>query len=331
MVLQCDSRRHEFNARYATPSAFVGASYPFNEGEWYHMACVYDGSEIRLYVNGRMVGTHSYSGGLEYTNQNLLLFHRNMHISGAEKDHSVRDMRLSNTARYTSDFLPNWELSADSDTVALFRANEGSGTVLQSSVGGYSATIDGQASWGVSGPYCGFQDLDSDGVLAWEDCDDENDSVWDARAGVSETCAAHSCERILNDGYSTGDGVYWLDPDGSGGVAADCDMTIDGGGWTKIFGIETSGPAKQPVPGTLNEGISLAHAGDGFVLPTELSAQKTNLDFSEMRFECEKYSVGRKLHIQTDNVSVIDFLIGDSNVYTVASGAIPYSEMIPQS
>jgi hypothetical protein len=44
-----------------------------------------------------------------------------------------------------------------------------------------------------------------------------------------------SCLDVLEAGLSTGGGIYWLDPDGSGGSAsyqAYCDMSTDGGGWT---------------------------------------------------------------------------------------------------
>ena len=75
-------------------------------------------------------------------------------------------------------------------------------------------------------------DTDGDGVQAWEDCDDDDASVSNVGSGGSALCAGESCKTILDDGYSTGDGSYWIDPAGTGGVEVYCDMTTDGGGWS---------------------------------------------------------------------------------------------------
>jgi hypothetical protein len=49
--------------------------------------------------------------------------------------------------------------------------------------------------------------------------------------------AGASCAAILAAGDAAGNGAYWLDVDGDGGVApflAHCDMVTDGGGWTLV-------------------------------------------------------------------------------------------------
>ena len=77
-----------------------------------------------------------------------------------------------------------------------------------------------------------------------EECDDGNNNDGDgcsaacaAAYGLAEKKPGKSCKDIqsVNAGAKLGDGAYWLDPDGSGGVAAYrvwCDLTSAGGGWT---------------------------------------------------------------------------------------------------
>ena len=54
--------------------------------------------------------------------------------------------------------------------------------------------------------------------------------------GSRQNCPSLDCATILNDGHSTGDGFYWIDPNIPSAYEVYClmDSAYDGGGWTLI-------------------------------------------------------------------------------------------------
>ena len=76
-------------------------------------------------------------------------------------------------------------------------------------------------------------DVDCDGFLTGNDCDD-SDSNLNVSNGGSASCASTTCLDILNDGYSAGTGLYYIDPLGNSAYQVYCDMETDGDGWTMV-------------------------------------------------------------------------------------------------
>jgi len=68
------------------------------------------------------------------------------------------------------------------------------------------------------------------------DCDGTRDS---GLSGSDATCAAVSCAAILDERPDVDDDFYWLDPEEDGtAVEALCDMTTEGGGWTRCAWVD---------------------------------------------------------------------------------------------
>ncbi len=70
------------------------------------------------------------------------------------------------------------------------------------------------------------------GVTNSDDCDDTDPNDF---PGASAACPGTTCEDIIAADSTLGNGTYTFDPDGDGtSFTADCEMTIDGGGWTQL-------------------------------------------------------------------------------------------------
>lgn len=105
---------------------YVSAIAPTDQGiksdQWAHIAGVFDGREMRLYVDGKLSAKVSASGARS-TNVLPLFIGADPNASALPTQYfqgAVDEYRLSRTARYAQDFAPAVRFTSDADTVHLF-------------------------------------------------------------------------------------------------------------------------------------------------------------------------------------------------------------------
>lgn len=103
--------------------------------------------------------------------------------------------------------------------------------------------------------------------------------------GLYSACPGTSCAQLLADGWSVGDGVYWLQPASSAPYEVHCDMTTDGGGWTLVATISDDGVDTWTWTGRERFGASPAALGSAST-PTvdHQSAAYGELPFTDLLF-----------------------------------------------
>jgi len=94
---------------------------------WHHYAVVRAGTDLLLYVDGLQVAAEILTGAMPAPAAPLELGRSE---GGNALEGALRQLRLSDVARYGGDYLPRAELIADAATVALWPMDEASGLVL---------------------------------------------------------------------------------------------------------------------------------------------------------------------------------------------------------
>lgn len=122
-------------------------------GTWYHVAGVFNGSVVRVFVNGVVGGTAPALTGTVTTSAQAVEMGRNSEVEWL--DGNIGWARISNTARYTANFTPSEMLpKKDANVLAQWNFTEGRDTTLDNITGTatYDGTING-ATWSTATPW----------------------------------------------------------------------------------------------------------------------------------------------------------------------------------
>ncbi len=136
-----------FHAHRASLTLVSENSVPVRR--WCHVAFVFDGDKVTLFVDGVQQSQRSVPGGHRSSRKKFMI--------GADPSYTnsptgmfpgaIREVRLSRTARYDQSFTPAERFQADAETIALYHMDAMQGDRVEDATGnGHTAWING-ASW----------------------------------------------------------------------------------------------------------------------------------------------------------------------------------------
>jgi len=106
----------------------IADSPNFNDGNWHHVAGVWDGSVATLYVDGKLRGTQNFAGALKDSQLPLTIGSATPTLDRYAGD--IAEVRLSKISRYEGkDFTPAHGFGIDDNTIGYWKLNEASGSI----------------------------------------------------------------------------------------------------------------------------------------------------------------------------------------------------------
>ena len=115
-------------------SATTVSSGALAVNQWYHIAATYDGSSMRIFVNGALLGSLAVSGTIDASTAPFRI--ATVDAQADDFTGEVDEVRVSNTIRYTGAFKPSaMPFTADASTMGLWHLDEGAGTTTVDSSG----------------------------------------------------------------------------------------------------------------------------------------------------------------------------------------------------
>ena len=149
------------------PYSLGGATYPIPYNQWVHVAGVYDGSELRLYVDGNLIASEAFSGPISDSRNEDIVVNRHVWASGSSSRLTgyLDELRISGVARYSDNFTPPaFDFSSDDQTLGLWHFDSSTGLMLDDSDYGHHGTSSGTGSTSAV-PYASYDTFDEPSYL----------------------------------------------------------------------------------------------------------------------------------------------------------------------
>ena len=128
-------------------SQLIVTTEPVETGQWHHVAGVWDGQQLRLFVNGESVETEPMGYTMPDTQGGLYMGGVRLDLLPPQENDrffagSLQAVRISRGEQYTKAFEPPTQLTNESTTLALYQFDEGTGTITHDASGNnHDATL----------------------------------------------------------------------------------------------------------------------------------------------------------------------------------------------
>jgi hypothetical protein len=130
------------------PTGNVNPSYP----GWHHYAMQYNsGTNFSLWIDGGRIFSTNFVSQLVLSSNPVTIGRQNADLRSF--DGYIAEVRISKSIRYTNNFYPQLRFTSDTNTIALYHFDEGSGSIAYDSSGnGNNGTVQGNSAWSTNVP-----------------------------------------------------------------------------------------------------------------------------------------------------------------------------------
>ena len=147
--------------RFYTTAGTIDRTYSFNQGEWYHVAVVSNGTTGTMYINGVAQGATFSTNGTNATS--ALQVGRTNTVTNDFGGY-ISNVRITNTAVYTSAFTPSTTALTDVSGTSLLTC-QGDTPLVDNSSNALTLTVNGDAKARAFGPFT--SETEGKGGLVW--------------------------------------------------------------------------------------------------------------------------------------------------------------------